>query len=587
MIKKLILMAVILAVLAAQWLGIVQFIDYQLTDRAYQQGRLLNPDIYVVGIDEVTLTEYGEWQQWNREKTADFIALLNQDPELAPAVIGIDIGFYGEKNPYEDEKLIKAAGLADNLVLTSYLTFGKEIVEEAEGFSARQIVKTYERPYDGLRELVSSGHSNISVDSDGIVRRALHRLPAEDETVYSFAVEIYRKYMGTLPEQTESYIPFAGKPYDFYGSRSSGLSLSRVLSGEIPAELFAGSIVLLGPYSTGMMDTYYTSVSRTVPMYGVEIHANIVQGLLDGAMKQEPGPVAGLLVTLAVLVLFSGFLFLRDVRKTAAAGAAVGIGYWAAAAAIYERGWVLSLFYPLAGIIVLVMCHIAYRYVTEQAEKKHLVNIFGKYVPKQVVDNIVKCGEAALNLGGQKKDIAVLFVDIRGFTTLAEALPAEQVVELLNRYLELTTQAVFQTGGTIDKFIGDATMACYNMPLDLDDYEFRAVKSALAMAAGAEVLAEELELIAGKNFGFGIGIHCGEAVVGNIGTGRRMEYTAIGDTVNIAARLESQAAAGQIVISEAVYQRLQGRIIAECIGSRALKGKSGEMMLYRVTGIIE
>ena len=125
-------------------------------------------------------------------------------------------------------------------------------------------------------------------------------------------------------------------------------------------------------------------------------------------------------------------------------------------------------------------------------------------------------------------------------------------MEILNRYLELTTRAVFDNKGTVDKFIGDATMAVYNAPLDLDDYVFRAVKTGLDMAAAAREMEKELAAVTDKKVGFGVGINCGEAVIGNIGTSSRMDYTAIGNTVNVAARLEGQAGAGEVVISQAV-----------------------------------
>ena len=583
------LMAILLIL---QVSGIFDHLEWRFQDARYQQGELLRPDIFVIGIDEETMMEYGEWQSFSRTGMAELIRLLNSDPALAPAVIGVDVGFYGEKEEEQDRKLAEAAAILDNIVMVSYASFGQEIVETDQGFYTRTRIMTLEEPYQALREHVDTGFSNISLDEDGIVRHGLYAFPGEEEPLYSFACRIYEKYMGELPAaalqgQQRGYIPFAGRPYDFYGSQTAGLSMSRVLSGEIPKELFAGAIVLVGPYSSGMMDSYYTAVDHSVPMYGVEIHANVLQSLLDGNIKTEPGTAVSLIVTFAAMALAAAALLIPDIRIAAALILMETAGWIFASGKIYENGMVLPLFYPVFGAAVLLAGHTGLGYAMERAGRKRLVSVFGKYVPRQVVSGIVKQGEEALKLGGQKKDIAVLFVDIRGFTRLSESLLPEQVVEVLNRYLSLTTECIFANEGMVDKFIGDATMAVYNAPLDQEDYVYKAVKTGLDMVKGTELLKEELKMVTDYRVGFGIGINCGDAVVGNIGTGQRMEYTAIGDTVNTASRLESQAGAGEILISAAVYERLKGRIKATCLGGRKLKGKAEETVIYRVDGLKE
>ncbi len=578
--------------LAVQWAGVLDFADLRMQDDRYQKGGLVSPEIYVIGIDEETMQAYGSWQNWSRTGTADLLKVLNGNPDMAPAVIGLDIGFFGESDREADESLAAAAGLLDNVVTTSYASFGKEVAEEKGQFYTKEAVITYEVPYEQLRQQVSYGFSNVPVDDDGIVRHGLYRIHTDgEEDEYSFAAEIYRKYMGCLPECIENgesggYIPFAGMPYDFYGSETAGLSFSMVVNGELPAEIFAGAIVLVGPYTTGMMDSYFTAASHDVPMYGVEVHANILQAFLEGNVKREVSGGAALLLTLAVMLLVMGCLKLRRVVISAALTALVLAVYWLGAGWIYEKGYVLPLLYPLGAGAVIYVFHVGFQYVSERKAKKRLEGIFGKYVSKDVAASIVKGGEESLKLGGQKKDIAVLFVDIRGFTPLSESLPPEKVVEILNRYLALTTTAVFQNHGTVDKFIGDATMAIYNAPLDLDDYVLCAVKTGLDMAAAAKKLEKELALVTDKKVGFGIGINCGEAIIGNIGTASRMDYTAIGNTVNVAARLEGQAKAGEVVISEQVYERLKGRIVTESLGMRRLKGIADETEVFRVLGVV-
>jgi adenylate cyclase len=169
---------------------------------------------------------------------------------------------------------------------------------------------------------------------------------------------------------------------------------------------------------------------------------------------------------------------------------------------------------------------------------------------------------------------------------MSEKLQPEQVVEILNEYLQLTTTSIFNNGGTLDKFIGDATMAVFNAPFDLDDYIFRAVCTARDIAAGSAALEKKLTERFGRSVSFGIGVNCGRAVVGNIGCEYRMDYTAIGDTVNTAARLESNAKPGQILISQQVYDALKDRIKVTEVGVIPLKGKSNGICVYQLDEIL-
>jgi adenylate cyclase len=168
---------------------------------------------------------------------------------------------------------------------------------------------------------------------------------------------------------------------------------------------------------------------------------------------------------------------------------------------------------------------------------------------------------------------------------MSEKLTPEQVVAILNRYLELTSSSIFKFGGTLDKFIGDATMAIFGAPLPMEDYVFKAVCAANDMVERSHDLARELEEQFGRSVSFGVGVHCGKAVVGNIGTTRRMDYTAIGDTVNTSARLEANAPADTVYISKKVVDILQDRIECESVGNIPLKGKSEELEVFRLISI--
>lgn len=246
-------------------------------------------------------------------------------------------------------------------------------------------------------------------------------------------------------------------------------------------------------------------------------------------------------------------------------------------AAMYEY-WYFKLY--LMFVIMQLMMYVVFVVLSFKRRNQRIADTFKKYVAPQVVEEITKNGAKDITLSSENRDVAVLFVDIRGFTTMSEKLPPEQVVEILNSYFELTTNAIFDNGGTLDKFIGDATMAVFNAPFDLDDYVYKALMTAVEIVNGGAELEKKFLETYDLSVGFGVGINCGNAVVGNIGCSIRMDYTAIGDTVNTAARLESNAQKGQILISQNVYDRVRDRVVVESIGELSLKGKSKDVPVY-------
>ena len=226
-------------------------------------------------------------------------------------------------------------------------------------------------------------------------------------------------------------------------------------------------------------------------------------------------------------------------------------------------------------VTALFVVSVALNYVRAWREKQKISNTFGHYVDPAVMKQLLEQGSTALELGGSMHDIAVLFVDIRGFTTMSEALDPATVVEILNRYLTLTTECIMRHHGTLDKFVGDCTMAFWNAPLPQEDAVYLACCAAMDMVEGSKALGEELQARFGRTVSFGVGVHVGPAVVGNIGAPQRMDYTAIGDTVNTSARLEANAPGGKVLISRAVADALGDRARTTSLGSTIkLKGKA-------------
>jgi adenylate cyclase len=334
-----------------------------------------------------------------------------------------------------------------------------------------------------------------------------------------------------------------------------------------------------------MQDGYAAPIDKGETMYGVEIHANIFKALLE---QNTAIPVSSTVYALIVAVLAAVFFLLIDkmgILPSTITAVLITAASIAAAKLLYVSGIEIPLVYPILAVVLIYAAKLILGYLLETVKRRRVIGAFKKYVAPEVVDELAKKGDFSIKLGGEKKDIAVLFVDIRGFTPMSEGLKPEEVVEILNEYLSLTTDAIFKNKGTLDKFIGDATMAVFNAPFDLDDYVFRAVCAALDIAAGSAELEARLMARFGKSVSFGIGVNCGDAVVGNIGCEHRMDYTAIGDTVNTAARLEGKAGRGQILISEAVYRALEGRIDASEIGVIPLKGKTNDVFVYQLDGM--
>lgn len=561
-------------------------LDSLAKDKLYQQPRGINNKIKIIAIDDESLRELGPLGNWSRQVYADTINALGDNP----AVIGMDIMVFGEKDREGDEALKAACEKSGRVVSGSYINYTAAycIDENGKPYINYLNIADIEQPI--IVDYGETGFVNAVPDNDGIVRSAFLSVGHEGETYDSFAQKIYSTYCKntgtaentpTLDEKGRMWINYAGRPSDY-----ENIPLYAVLNGSVDPRVFKDCIVLIGAYASGLSDQFSVPNSES-QMYGVEIHANIVQGLLDGkSMVPAPRLMAALIT--ASLCAAAYILTKKLPLKAATPIAAVIIaGSIILFIVINGAGTSFPLIYLPLGVLLCYLINLVRKYVEERLEKKKITDAFKKYVAPQVVEEIAKKGGYQIKLGGENRDIAVLFVDIRGFTPMSESLEPEQVVDILNSYLNLTTNSIFANGGTLDKFIGDATMAVFNAPFDLDDYVFRAVKTAWAIVSGGNAIESKFLERYGKSVSFGVGVNCGPAVVGNIGCDFRMDYTAIGDTVNTAARLESNAKRGQVLISESVYEQVKDRITAEPIGEIPLKGKSKGVFVYSLTGIIE
>ena len=557
--------------------------ESRLQDTFLQSRGKIDQRIVIVGIDDQSLQSLKKWP-WPRTYMADIINRLSVGK---PAVIGIDVMFSDRsQNPEEDKALVKSVADAGNVVIAVKGVFDK--YADADG---KIKVLNLEEPFSELNEAAATGHINNMIDSDNIVRKSLYSFAYQGRELFGFDTVIYREYLKNSGKRDVNanipvdglnrwYISFAGEPFDFEYQ-----PFDSVLKGDIPPEYFKDKIVLIGPYTLGMQDSYLTPLDHQQQMHGVEIHANIIQNLLYGRYKQNVSPYINVLII--ILPGIAGYFLFRKLSpaKSAVVAAVFVALYLIFAKYAFNKGYILPLLYPGAIIITIYLIMLAYRYIEEYLERKRITGVFGRYVAPQIVDQILKGGEESLKLGGTRREITALFVDIRGFTPMSEKVQPEEVVEILNNYLNLTASSIFEFSGTLDKFIGDATMAIFNAPLDLEDHAFKAVQTAWAMKQGSLALQQKLQEKFGRSVQFGIGVNTGYAVVGNIGAKFRMDYTAIGDAVNIAARLESNAKPGQILLSQSTYELIKERIQVTSLGEIMVKGREQGVPVYQLDGL--
>lgn len=331
-----------------------------------------------------------------------------------------------------------------------------------------------------------------------------------------------------------------------------------------------------------MMDQYLAPISKGTVMNGVEVQANHLNALLDERTFVEISSLLNALVTALIVGVFLFLILNLKIPYGVVFGVifvlfSIGTSIVLYRAGIYWRCWNAVFF-----VILITLFKIIYGYFQERINQIRILDMFRKYIAPQVVDELAKNKNFHIELGGITKDVAVLFIDIRGFSSMSEIMPPEKVIEILNKYFDLVTNAIFNNEGMLDKFIGDAVMAVYNAPLDIDDYEKKAIKTGLEIVKALKKLNKELKEENGTEIACGIGIHCGKAVVGNIGCAYRMDYTVIGDTVNIAERLEGIAKGGVINISQELYDRVKDEFSAKPKGACMLKGKRKEVMVYEM-----
>ena len=539
-------------------------------------GRSMLP-ITLVGIDEASFTQVGERWPWPR---SIFARVIDRLAAQGAAVIVIDVVFYEPSTPEQDEALAAAIARAGNVVLAADHAYQETAL-------VRQWLRIDPIPLF-TQAGAQSGLATMTLDNDAIVRR----LPQARDAFWRRTIEtLLRTRPGiTDPPQAsgELFIRHLGPAHTF-----PYVSLYQVLSGDstLPSDLFKDQIVFVGrdvrssaEVGLAQADLFATpfldGTGRLTP--GFEIIATMVENVLMGQAIASAGNAASFcLLSLAMLLALPAVIRWHPLWSGAWIGGVIGL---AAAAAYWlfakENLWIAAGA-TIVALLTLYVAHGLYSYLVERQRGAQITRAFEKYVSPVVVRQMVARPEL-LRLGGERCELTVLFSDLVGFTAMSEKLPPETVSRVMNLYLTEMTQVVMAEGGTVDKFIGDAVMAFWGAPLPDPQHALHGVRAAIAMQQALDRLRPRLAELGVLDLGMRIGVNSGPAVVGNMGSEERFDYTAMGDTVNLAARLEgvNKLYGTKILLSAATAALLPEEVKLREVDFVRVKGKREAVALY-------
>lgn len=543
---------VVVATLEISTLHSLRTLDWRAQDALIREQALHqnpDPDIVIIDIDEASLARLqetaGSWP-WPRAIHGELLQGLGPQK---PRAIVFDILFSDADRfrPESDLAFIEALRSTPNvylpmLMLQGDVRAGLRLMDLAKplGLTAAANADPAAQallllPGAVPPELWKPGLINFIEDRDGIGRSYLlaetvggwriPSLPARVASDLGVAVSGDRIQLDWRGGVGFKHVSYADVFEDF--SRRNRLRA---------VDEFSNKIVIIGSSAPGLKDLRATPLGSLYP--AVEILATAIDNLKNGRSLQPVSFWVTLgLTTLLLAALWMAFAAQWQVVVVAAALLASSAGLVAVAAWALGHGVLLAFVTPLVFAWLFYVVAAVQGFLQERATRRHAVRLFGRFLNPNVVARIVEQGETIESLSGQTRQISVLFSDIRGFTTLSETRPPQEVVQLLNRYFSRQVAVVFKHGGTLDKFIGDCIMAFWGAPLDDADHARHAVACALEMQTVLKEFQRDLG-VAGHLFDVGIGIHSGSAVVGFIGAEQKLDYTAIGDTVNLASRIE-------------------------------------------------
>jgi adenylate cyclase len=487
--------------------------------------------------------------------------------------IAVDIEFTVRTDEQDDQALAEAVARAHGKVVLSTVTVGPHGQTSILGGNAV------------LRELgARPSEVQLLLDSDGSVRRVAREL-RELGSFATVAVETMTgKRVPRSDFEADGTVPtdYAGGPGTYHA-----ISFAKVMKGEAPPGTFAGKLVIVGAQAPILQDQHATPYGALMP--GPEIWANEAATLLEGSpLRFAPGFLDVLLIVLLGIAVPAGSLRVRRWRSLLDAAALAAV-FSIAAQIAFNSGVIVTYVYPLLALVLGTLGTLLVLYVGEAIERERVRDVFSRFVPADLVEEVLAHAGEDLRLGGVERDCTVLFSDLRGFTSFSETQPAAKVIEVVNHYLNEMTEAILAEGGTLIAYMGDGIMAVFGTPLEQDDHADRAVRAARAMVGPR--LERFNDWIASQGFDrrfkMGVGVNSGAVMAGNVGSERRVEYTAIGDTTNTASRLESMTkdSGTMVFISDTTYERLRTEAGGlERFGEVAIRGRDAKLAVWTIPG---
>jgi len=563
-------------------------------------------DVVTVVVDERSVNHLGRWP-WDRTTIAKLIRGLRE-----AKVVGLDIVFSEQTTPADDAALAQAFRENGNIVAGFFFRqeaslWGEEDIDLLSMSAYRSIeigapeVRLKEFPYSevNIRPLaeaaVAQAFFSTEPDPDGLYRRYPLAFIHRGELYPPLAVQMMRIAFNrevhlrldaegvdrfTLGETRIANANYLRLNYP-KPAPEQYVSALDIINGTVSPTVFRDKLVLVGVTEMGVYDLRPTPVDPVTP--GVWLHATALSNLLSNAVVGTSVPGDTALLLLAILLTITASLYRILWRRILLYAGVVLVIYAASFFAFVLSDIWLREFIPLLAFLWLASALETHRLLRTEGQARHIRRAFSSYVEPRVVEEILKNPDG-LELGGCMREITILFSDIRGFSALAEKLEPRQLVQMLNRIHDPFTQAIFAQGGTLDKFIGDAVMALYNAPIDLDGHPRRAVATALRMV---EALAEVNAQFAAEGLPqlrVGVGVNTGACIVGNIGSTHRFDYTAIGDPVNLASRLEALCKTYGVatLISEFTRGQIGDEFMLRLVDKVRVVGKEEAVNIYEV-----
>ena len=572
------------------------------------QDKEPNKNIVFVAVDEKSVNAFGRWP-WDREKIAQGIRHLNQ-----AEIVLMDMIFSEKTSQSSDQELsssienLNASVCGFFLRQTSTQFMPEEeldILDDSALDLLQSQVSKYKNPrfvsapfaeiniLPILESCSLSGSFSTLAESDQLLRSYPISVYFNDKLFPSLGIQALRlKFDSDLKRESSNLVSLNNREIklnekgfirlNFYKKEQYNIiSFLDVAQGKIDESYFQNKIVILGITEIGSGDVASTPIGR---LYGPLLHYTFISNFLENHLINEPKYISTLLMIILILLPLILLFFIKKIALRVSLNIFAYLATYIIVRYLFVYDMIyIDLFYPLLGILFSAIFIEALAFTQEEKSSKFIQDAFSAYLSPDLLKELVKNPDA-LSLGGENKKLSILFSDIRGFTSISESMDAHSLVHLLNRYFTPMTNSVLEHKGMLDKYIGDAVMAFFNAPVDVQDHAKQACLSALDMIEKLTLLNKELAKENIPSLHIGIGINTAEVVVGNMGSNQRFNYTVMGDGVNLAARVESitKRYGVDILITEFTAKELPNDFIYRKIEAVVVKGKEESVLLYEL-----